>query len=165
MAYATPQSLLRFGADALAQLCSAQLGEVIAAQLLEDTINDADLSGYTADEQQLAADALAWIEERIDSAAVKIDSYIQAKYALPLTQGQIDASALPVYAQDIAYHQMMINGPDEITAERYKEAMAWLKDVSRGLAKIGGSAEAEASATDQRRLVGAMPSCIAWSDY
>lgn len=165
MAYATPQDLLRFAADALAQLCTAQLGEVLAAQLLEDALNDEDLSGYSSDEQQLVADAITWIEGRITAAARIIDSYIQAKYSLPLSQPQIDDSALPGYAEVIAYHQMMINGPDEITKARYDEAMRWLKDVSRGLAKIGGSAETEAAASDQRRLACAAPSSIDWSDY
>lgn len=165
MAYTTPQDLLRFGADALAQLCSAQLGQVLDAQLLEDALNEADLSGYTADEQQLAEDAIAWIEGRITGAARVIDSYIQAKYSLPLSQPQIDDSALPGYAEVIAYHQMMINGPDDITKARYDEAMRWLRDVSRGLARIGGSADTEATASDQRRLACAAPSSIDWSDY
>jgi phage gp36-like protein len=165
MSYATPQSLLRFGAEKLAQLCTAMLGAVMDAQLLADAINEEDLSGYTGDEQALAAKALVWIEERIAAAALKIDSYISAKYSLPLTQLQIDSTALPVFAEDITYHQMMINGPDEITESRYKEAMSWLRDVSRGLAKIGGTAETEAAASDQRRLSCAAPSAIDWGSY
>lgn len=165
MAYATPQRLLRFGADALAQLCSAQLGKTLDPLLLSIALEDGDLSNYPQDDQDLVADAEAWIQERIDTAGRVIDSYIQAKYALPLSQSQIDGSALPGYAEVIAYHHMMINGPDEVTKNRYAEAMAWLKDVSRGLAKIGGAAETEAVATDQHRLTAAAPSGIDWGDY
>lgn len=165
MAYATPQSLLRFGPDALAQLCTTQLAQVLDAELLEAALKDEDLSGYDADEIALVVEAIAWIEGRIDAAARVIDSYIMRSYSLPLTQGQIDGSALPGHAEVIAYHQMMINGPDEVTKNRYDEAMRWLRDVSRGLARIGGAADTEAAVSERRRLTGCMPSAVDWSTY
>ena len=152
MAYTTPQNLLRFGVEPLAQLCAAKLGESIDALLLTLALEDADLSAYSSTDQALAADALSWIQGAIDDAGKRIDSYLMGAYTLPLNQTQVDASVLPEHAENIAYHQLMIHGPDEITKQRYAEAMAWLKDVARGVAKIGGSADTEAVANNAQRL-------------
>ncbi|MBL4782996.1 MAG: DUF1320 family protein [Porticoccaceae bacterium] len=152
MPYTTPVKLQRFGADHLTQLCAAKLGENIDSLLLTLALESADLAAYSSTDQALASDALAWVQSAIDDAGKRIDSYLMGSYTLPLSQVQIDASVLPEHAENIAYHQLMIHGPDKITEQRYSEAMAWLKDVARGVAKIGGLADTEAVANTQQRL-------------
>ncbi|WP_102226870.1 gp436 family protein [Acidimangrovimonas sediminis] len=70
------------------------------------------------------------IAAALSDADNMVDGYVGAKYALPLTS--VPAIVI-TWAVSIARYTLHRNGaPDHVTAD-YKDAIAALKDVSRGL--------------------------------
>ena len=71
------------------------------------------------------------LNNAIDAAAREIDGYLRSRYALPLSQAQIDESALPEKAGDIVRHFLYGKKVPEEVLNRYKAAVAWLLSASR----------------------------------
>lgn len=109
MAYATLQDMIdRFGETELAQL--------------------SDRSG-----QAVAVDPLV-LDAKLADADAEIDGYLVQRYTLPL------ASVPPVLkrvATDIARYHLYDDRATEQVTTRYKDAIAFLKDVAKGNAGIG----------------------------
>lgn len=108
MAYATVGEISdRYGADSLSAL--------------------ADRDGDTMMEMEAINGAL-------DDATAEIDSYLAARYPLPLSDVPI---SLKRACMDIAlYHLAGQRTTDEIE-KRYNRAIAWLRDISKGVAMLG----------------------------
>jgi phage gp36-like protein len=116
MAYATAQELVdRVGIDALS------------------AVSDRDWDAAIEDESVTAA---------IDDASAEIDSYLAARYPLPLAD---PPAAVKRACIDMAMYHLSGNRTTEEVEKRYKNAVAWLRDVAKGLATLG-SAPAEAAA-------------------
>ena len=121
MTYATQQDLVdRFGAEELIQLTDR---DNVPATTIDETVVGKAL---------IDADAL-------------IDSYVGKQYALPL------ATTPPIlvrYAADIARFYLYGERADKDHPVRsaFDLALAWLKDVSRGLVKLDDGTGSEASA-------------------
>lgn len=108
-AYTTQDELLvRFGPD----------------ELLANADRDAD---GTVD-----ADVVAGA---IEAAQATIDSYIGTRYAVPL---ETVPEAVRKVAQDLARYELYTVEPLKIVSDRHAAAIAWLKDVSAGRARIDG---------------------------
>lgn len=77
------------------------------------------------------------LDEAIDKAERKIDGYLRSVYSLPLSAELIAGSSLPETCGDIIryalYHDM---ATDEVI-RRYKDAIAWLKDVQAKRVTLG----------------------------
>jgi phage gp36-like protein len=77
------------------------------------------------------------LDEAINLAERKIDGYLRSAYTLPLSAELIASSSLPETCGDIVryalYHDM---ATDEVI-RRYKDALAWLKDVQAGRVTLG----------------------------
>lgn len=121
MTYAVQQDLVdRFGELELIQLTDRVGAEAIDATVLGKALADAD---------------------------ELIDSYIASRAALPLAT--VPARLVRV-AGDVARYYLHADGPTEQVATAYKEAIAWLRDVSTGKATLGDdgvTAAAPAGAT------------------
>lgn len=121
MSYATEQDLVE------------RAGEVEILQL-------ADRDGSGAADPTVIAAALA-------HADGVIDGYLAAKYALPLASVP---ELLTAWAVSIARYVLHRDGAPEHVATDYKDAIAALKDVARGLLALpeaAGAAPAAASGT------------------
>lgn len=124
MAYATLQDMIdRFGETELAQL--------------------SDRSGSAVAVDQLVIDA------KLADADAEIDGYLGQRYTLPLaTVPQV----LKRIATDVARYHLYDDRATEQVTNRYKDAIAFLKDVARGLATIGvdqgGTTPTESAAPD-----------------
>lgn len=82
------------------------------------------------------------ITAALTKATEEIDSYLAVRYDLPLATVP---GVLMRVCSDLAMFHM---SPDSSTLteekrERYKDGIAWLKDLSRGLAVLGSSEEQE----------------------
>ena len=111
MAYVTQQQLIeRFTQDKLVQLT--------------DRANDGNLDASV-------------LNEAIADAGRMIDSYVGPRYALPLAQVRIDASPLTRVAGDLVIYFLQGDLATEEAERRYKEALAFLRDVQRGQASLG----------------------------
>ena len=115
MTYAVQQDLIdRFGIDELVQL--------------------------TDDDQTGAINATRVTQVLADTDA-RIDGYIAARYALPLS---VVPPALTVYACDIARYLLAKNVPTEEMKRRYDSAIKFLGDVGKGTLSLVGDNGASA---------------------
>jgi phage gp36-like protein len=113
MAYATAQELTdRVGSDALA------------------AVSDRDWDAVVEAEAVAAA---------LDDASAEIDSYLAARYALPIAS---PPAAVKRVCIDIAMYHLSGNRTTEEVEKRYKNAVSWLRDIAKGLATLGDSAAA-----------------------
>lgn len=122
------------------------------------TTQDALILRFTVEELKATAgrgedgeiDA-AVVTKAIVDATSTVDSYIGARYALPLATvpDQIKSAA-----EDLARYQLYTVECPTLVKERRDQAIAWLKDISAGKATLGvptlAPAEAAQSGTDIR---------------
>lgn len=111
MPYVTQQQLVeRFSQDKLVQLTDRADDGTLDASVLNEAIADAG---------------------RV------IDAFVAPRYSLPLSQARIDASPLTRMAGDLVIYYLQGDLATEESERRYKEAMAFLKDVQGGRASLG----------------------------
>lgn len=75
----------------------------------------------------------AVLNQAIADTAAEIDSYISARYPLPL---DTVPAVLELHACDICRYRLFNQGAPEEVAERYTIAIRWLKDVAQGKAQL-----------------------------
>ncbi len=142
--YTTASQLLdRYGAESLAELGGQKLPDAVVPECLQALIEETSTSGYTVQQIADAQAALDAITAAISDAQHFIDSYLGKHLTLPLDQAVIDTSVIPRQAAIIVRHDLMIHGADEQTENNYKNAVAWLRDVSKGMAAIGAEDAAQ----------------------
>lgn len=128
MRYLTKQEMLaRFGEETLIQLTDREANLCV--------VNDAVLNGA------------------IDDAGAEINSYLAARYQLPLTELP---SLLKTYCADIARYKLYNSEPPEIVVKRYDDAIKFLNLVAKGTVRLGldvaGNLIADAQATQAARV-------------
>ena len=108
MTYASQQDMVdRFGNDELIQLTDRANIGVIDATVVARALGDAD---------------------------AEINGYLAAQYALPLASVP---AVLVRLACDIARYQISADRVTESVRDRYKDAVAFLKSLSKGEAQLG----------------------------
>lgn len=144
MAYAVRTDLrTRFSTEELLQLTNR--GQtVITTGMLDDGIDDADLSGYSAAEQAEILRAVAIIDAALADADAEIDPYLAPRYTLPLSS---TPRVLTNHAADIARYRLHENVVPDAVRQRYQDAIRFLKDVAAGRASLGLDAAQEATPT------------------
>ncbi len=76
------------------------------------------------------------IDQALRDADADIDSYLGTRYPLPLTTPTPER--LVTAAADIARFRLFGESSEGEPFERYKIQLAWLRDVSKGLADVPG---------------------------
>jgi len=110
LSYATQANLIdRYGEDALLVLADRDLDSVIDVVV---------------------------VQQALDDATAEINAYVGAKYSLPLP---IVPDVLVRLCGDIAMYRLAVeaNQATDERRTRYEDAIAFLKDVSRGVAALG----------------------------
>lgn len=77
------------------------------------------------------------IGQALADADAEIDSYLSTRYVVPLS-GAVDPRVVAA-ACDIAHYKLFTVQSEGEPAERYKLALAWLRDVSAGRANVTGA--------------------------
>ena len=114
MAYAVPNDVLAaYGEDVAVRLTRRDAGDT------EDTVDTAALTAALAD------------------ASDEIDSYLSARYELPLKDGQ--GASLKRVAIDIAVYRLSVDSAllTDDRRSRYEDAMRYLVRLSKGEIRIG----------------------------
>jgi|SRR5690554_2651109 len=78
------------------------------------------------------------LDTAIADASAEIDGYLAGRYSLPLP---VVPSALTLYACDIARYRLYEDGAYEQVIERYKIAVAYLRDLAQGKILLPGIGE------------------------
>jgi phage gp36-like protein len=78
------------------------------------------------------------LDQAIASADAEINSYCGMKYSVPFVTAPPMIRAASV---DMAVYHLKgrRQGPSDTEKERYRERIAWLKDVAKGIATLGES--------------------------
>lgn len=77
------------------------------------------------------------LADKLADADAEIDSYLQGRYALPLTSVPI---VLVRVACDIARYHLYDNRATEAVTQRYKDAIAFLRGIAKGDIHLGADA-------------------------
>lgn len=131
--YSTELQLIdQFGEAELSQILDE--GTDLTAAGLRTKVAGGDMSGFPAAEQTAATLALKKIVTAQEMAAGTIDGYISTRYTLPLATVP---TTLTAYSLDIVRYRLWDNKAPEEVRQRYEDALAWLRDVAKGLAGLG----------------------------
>ncbi len=123
MAYAARQDFIdRFGIVELQQLVDRDRDDVEDAGVLSQALAD---------------------------ASAEIDSYLQARYALPLPAVP---AALVRVACDITRYRLYDNRATEEVRQRYTDAVRYLRDIANGLVQLGLATPVPSSTNDSLPL-------------
>lgn len=93
-----------------------------------------------------------------------IDSYLRARYTLPLEAAVVADSNLDLVAANIVRYLLMGARATEEVRDRYKDALTWLRDVQAGRASLGESDPAPAAGPG-RIITGQGESGFDWDSY
>lgn len=148
--YITPAQLAeRPGARELAQVATRERDAIVADDLMDATLRDADRSTWSADELAIADDALARINEAIAEAGGIIDGFLAKRYPLPLA---IVPGVVTAWARSITrylLHKDRLSGEnDDPIVRDYRDAMKLLALVAAGKFSLGADDPVLADAED-----------------
>lgn len=140
MAYSTAQSLIdRFGAMEIAQVSGPRDLVAVTAENLRIIVADPDNSegGITdADEAAAAIEALARIDEAIETAESLIDGALaKGGYVAPITSTV--PAAIVSACEDLARYDLHKERPTETIKQRFDAAMQILKKIESGSLSVG----------------------------
>lgn len=113
----------------------------------------ADRDGDGEPDEDVISDALA-------DADALIDSYLEKRYTLPLDP--VPATMLRV-ACVLARYFLYKDAPSDKVRTDYEDAIAWLKDVAKGIVQLGVTQDEPQPGTNIRS--GQATSLIDWPTY
>lgn len=103
----------------------------------------ADLARLGVRAQATSGIASGDINSALDAASLLFDSYARARYVVPFTTWGADVTG--AVAKVAAYEILSTRGmqpggnpADESIRDRYRDAIAWMKDVSAGRVHVSG---------------------------
>lgn len=102
---------------------------------MQTALGDDELIQLTdrADPPVGAIDATV-LTRALEAADGEIDSYLAARYSLPLASTPV---ILRDCAVDIARYRLHDRGLPDLVKDAYKDRIAWLRDVAKGTASLG----------------------------
>lgn len=153
MNYATATDLLtRFDAAEIAQRADRGMPRLVSAELLTAVAASTDLSAWTTEEVARAAVAMIVVNRALKDAADSIDSYVSARYELPLSTVP---SVLERVACDLARYYLYDDQVTEVIQKRYDDCIKLLGDVAAGRVSLGaeGTTGEQPATSDSPELV------------
>jgi phage gp36-like protein len=117
------------------ELAEASRCDVSALQALIDGTDTTQFDSSTLSEAQVA---LSRASRVLQNASNRLDSHLRVRYQLPLPPKAITANDLETRVADVARLQLWRYPSDEHRT-RYNDAIAWLKDVARGMVSLVGA--------------------------
>ena len=114
-------------------------GAGVDGELLQAAVAGEPLTDWPQDAQDLAAQALARLNDAIDKAGRHIDTYLFPRYrsVMPLALEVIQASSIPAVCAAIALRRLYGASLPEEVRNGTKWADAYLVDVSKGVVSLG----------------------------
>lgn len=124
----------RYGAAELAQRADRGLPRLVSDALFAAAAAGEDISAFPESEQAAAKAAVTVVSDAVADAMSTVDGYLSARYAVPLVP--MPAAVLRITG-DIARYYLYEDMATETIIERYKQAIAWLRDVAAGKVSLG----------------------------
>jgi len=126
------------GATELAQVAGPEHLVVVPAALLIATINGADRSIWSVDEQAAADAAVATITSARTDADQLIDGYLRVRYALPLLTVPALLRKLARHITRYELHRYRVDAEHPIV-RAYRDAVKLLEALSAGRVTLGAA--------------------------
>lgn len=150
MTYATATQLMtRFDAEEIAQRADRDVPRVVSGALLAAVAAAGDLSAWTVNEVARAAVAMITVQRALQDADDTINSYVSARYALPLSPVP---AVLERMACDLARYFLYDDQVTDVVKQRYDACIKMLGEVASGKVALGAD-----SATGQQPTTSAAP--------
>ena len=138
MTYATASALLsRFDAAEIAQRVDRGIPRLVTAELLIAVAAGASLVAYTPEEVARGQAALVVVQGALQDADDTINSYISARYTLPLAPVP---AVLARVACELARFYLYDDQVTDLVKERHAANIKWLGEVSKGTVTLGADA-------------------------
>jgi phage gp36-like protein len=138
MTYITASAFLdRFDANEIAQRADRGTPRVVKGELLALIAAGGDVSGYPVDTVARAAVALTTVQNAIKDATDMVDSYISARYNMPISPVP---SILERIAGDLARYFLFDDRVTDPIKQRYTDAEKLLANVRDGKVQLGADA-------------------------
>lgn len=135
MTYATATDMLtRFDADEIAQRADRVMPRRVFGDLLTVLASGGDTSGFDPADVAQGQVAMTRLQRALDDARDTVDSYISARYALPISPVP---AILERTACDLARFYLYDDNATEQVKDRHTVAMKLLADVRDGKAQLG----------------------------
>lgn len=147
MSYATPARLLLHADTMELHQRLLQNHAALTEAALVSAIGSEDMSGYPAEVQEAAGEALARLETLLESASGVIDSYVSGRYVTPLNPvpAGVDKHCCNIALYDL-YGTTAREGDPVQT--RWAATIRWLEKVASGAIPLGADALGDAPAMD-----------------
>jgi phage gp36-like protein len=116
---------------------------------LKKIVPEQDLIELTDDTVPAAAIVTANVDKAIADAGEMIDGYLRVRYSLPLdpAPGLINTLACDIAVYRLYARRVKLTPPEGVT-ERYKNALALLKQIQKGEITLGAGAEVTLEASN-----------------
>lgn len=168
MPYATPaQFVAKFGLEETAQTLADEQ-RLLTAQLLQDALAGSWTGSPSLAEQNAAIEALARLQEQLDTSSNFMDGYLRSAVRLPLPTEDANAGTLRDCCLALA-RCGLADDSDNATEQMRKTAetwRAWLKDVATGRTQLAGSSQTgEAPPAIRRYRGGQAASKVDWGRF
>lgn len=123
--------------------------DIVAAYGIEEVLKAQPLASPPVDPPVIDSAAVA---AAIEAATVEIDSYVMARYRLPLADEL--AARLKNRCVDVAmWHlSMSTSGDDDLKRKRYDDAIAWLKMLAMGKVVLTPRPQAQIESEEKREF-------------
>ena len=127
------------------------VGAGVDGELLRAAVAGDSLAEWPPEAQALAADAVARVNDAIDSAGKHIDTYLFPRYrgVMPLAPETIIASSLPAVCASIALRRLYGASLPQELRDGTKWADDYLVNISKGIVSLGQVDTAVAQAPGQ----------------
>jgi phage gp36-like protein len=129
--------LNRFDATEIAQRVDRGVPRLVTSELLIDVAAGAGLGAYTDSEVARAQAALAVLHGALTDADDTINSYISARYTLPITPVP---AVLARVACELARFYLYDDQVTDLIKDRHAANIKWLGEVSKGTVSLGADA-------------------------
>lgn len=135
------QYINQFGSQKTTEFVDRSDERILTKKALLAVVNNTDTSDFSAEIIAAATNAKMLINNHLNSAYLEINSYLSARYTLPLSADIINNSPLQRIECDIARYLIATSQDliDEIIETRYRDAVNWLKNLSNAKAKLGSA--------------------------
>lgn len=130
------EMISRYGAVELVQRGDRGTPRLVSSELFAAAARNEDISAWMEDEQSAALSAVVVVNQSVVDATSTVEGYLSARYALPIVP---TSAAILRITGDIARYYLYEDMATETIIERYKQAIAWLRDVASGKISLGDS--------------------------
>ena len=128
------QFLQRYSAQEIAQLADDSPETLVDGSMLQKAAAGEDLSGYTPEEQEATATALAKVNRVLQDAEQTVNSYLAGRYQLPLSNAP---EVLERIAGQLARYFLYDDTATDQVKDLYKDSIRFLEGVSTGKVQLG----------------------------